>query len=401
MAGLLECFQGLKEAHGEGGFKAVLATTPMRILGSVLGIVGSLIVYGILQERVMTQPYGDEDELFTQTIFLVLNNRAVSAIVAVIIIYAKELPARPVAKWWEYCAVSLSNVASTTCQYEALKYISFPVQTLGKCAKMIPVMIWGTIMMKKTYTPTKYLIALAITGGCTAFALGGSISSKHSKPSSDTSIYGVGLMLGYLGFDGFTSTFQDKLFKGYMMETYNQMLWVNTFSGIISFFISWFSGELLDAVEFVTRHPSVMRDISILSVCATVAQLFILYTIKNFGALVFATIMTTRQFMSILLSCLIFVHPLGLQQWLATGVIFAALYTEAFGKGSSESTPKEGGKDAAGEGEALLGKQASNAEEGIPKNIEEEGQIPLQELRSKEDREVVNYGATAETVKQA
>ena len=33
--------------------------------------------------------------------------------------------------------------AATTCQYEALKYVSFPVQTLGKCAKMIPVMIWG------------------------------------------------------------------------------------------------------------------------------------------------------------------------------------------------------------------------------------------------------------------
>jgi adenosine 3'-phospho 5'-phosphosulfate transporter B2 len=44
-----------------------------------------------------------------------------------------------VAKWWEYCLVSFSNVVATSCQYEALKYVSFPVQTLGKCAKMIPV----------------------------------------------------------------------------------------------------------------------------------------------------------------------------------------------------------------------------------------------------------------------
>ena len=27
-------------------------------------------------------------------------------------------------------------------QYEALKHVSFPLQTLGKCAKMIPVMVW-------------------------------------------------------------------------------------------------------------------------------------------------------------------------------------------------------------------------------------------------------------------
>lgn len=38
--------------------------------------------------------------------------------------------------------------------------------------------------------------------------------------------------------------------------------------------------------------------------------LFISYTIKTFGALIFATIMTTRQFVSILLSCILFAHPL-------------------------------------------------------------------------------------------
>jgi len=30
---------------------------------------------------------------------------------------------------------------ATTCQYEALRYVSFPTQTLAKTAKMIPVMV--------------------------------------------------------------------------------------------------------------------------------------------------------------------------------------------------------------------------------------------------------------------
>jgi len=72
-----------------------------------------------------------------------------------------------------------------------------------------------------------------VTGGCTAFLLGGEVISKHAKKSTDTSMYGVLLMLGYLGFDGFTSTFQDKLFKGYKMETYNQMLYVNLTSATV------------------------------------------------------------------------------------------------------------------------------------------------------------------------
>jgi adenosine 3'-phospho 5'-phosphosulfate transporter B2 len=44
-------------------------------------------------------------------------------------------------------------------------------------------------------------------------------------------------------------------------------------------------------------------------------SLFISYTIKGFGALVFAIIMTTRQFLSILLSSLFFGAPLTLGQW--------------------------------------------------------------------------------------
>lgn len=45
---------------------------------------------------------------------------------------------------------------------------------------------------------------------------------------------GLTLMLGYLGADGFTSTFQDKLFRGYQMSAFNQMLYINAFSSVIS-----------------------------------------------------------------------------------------------------------------------------------------------------------------------
>lgn len=52
---------------------------------------------------------------------------------------------------YTYAAISLSNVIATWCQYEALKYVSFPTQTLGKCGKMIPVMIMGAILSGKRF----------------------------------------------------------------------------------------------------------------------------------------------------------------------------------------------------------------------------------------------------------
>ena len=311
------------------------AMSPMaRIALCAAGVVGSLIVYGILQERIMTSPYGDEAEYFKYSVFLVLSNRILSASLAVAILSYTKGMVKPAAPLWKYACVSASNVLATTCQYEALRYVSFPVQTLGKCAKMIPVMIWGYFINQKTYTLMDCAIAACVTLGCTIFGLYGNLTHKHSVKSSNTSFKGLLLMLGYLGFDGFTSTFQDKLFRGYQMETYNQMLYVNGVSATLS--LSWLvtDGAIFEALEFISRHPAVFTDIVTLSLSSMFGQLCILYTIKEFGALLFAAIMTTRQLISILLSCLIFLHPLTWQQWSGVLMVFGALYAQAYMKHS-------------------------------------------------------------------
>lgn len=58
------------------------------------------------------------------------------------------------------------------------RHISFPVQTLGKCAKMLPVMIWGIFILRKTYGFRDFGLALLITAGCTVFLLTGEVKSK-------------------------------------------------------------------------------------------------------------------------------------------------------------------------------------------------------------------------------
>ena len=82
-------------------------------------------------------------------------------------------------------------------------------------------------------------------------------------------MYGIALMGGYLGFDGFTSTFQDKLFTGYQMETYNQMLWVNFCSAVISSFWLMSDSSMGDAIAFVTKHPALMSEPLVLSAAST------------------------------------------------------------------------------------------------------------------------------------
>lgn len=298
---------------------------------AVVGIMSTLLIYGLLQEKIMRVPYGAEKEFFRYSLFLVFCNRITTSTVSALVLTASKKSLDPVAPLQKYCVVSVSNILTTTCQYEALKYVSFPVQTLAKCAKMIPVMIWGTIIMRKKYGGKDYFFAVVVTVGCSLFILyPASMDASPFNRGRENTIWGVSLMLGYLGFDGFTSTFQDKLFKGYDMEIHNQIFYTTMCSCVLSLSGLILQNQMIPAVDFMFRHPDCFYDVIILSSVATASQFFISYTIRTFGALTFATIMTTRQLVSILLSCVWFVHPLSWMQWVGAAIVFGALYTKSF-----------------------------------------------------------------------
>ena len=58
---------------------------------------------------------------------------------------------------------------SSWCQYEALRYVSFPATTLFKSFKLAPVMLMGKILGNKTYPQYDYVIALMIGVGIAMF----------------------------------------------------------------------------------------------------------------------------------------------------------------------------------------------------------------------------------------
>ncbi|TYJ41905.1 hypothetical protein E1A91_A03G051900v1 [Gossypium mustelinum] len=300
---------------------------------AVSGILITLVIYGVLQEKIMRVPYGVNKEYFKYSLFLVFCNRITTSAVSAGSLVASKKALDPVAPVYKYCLVSVTNILTTTCQYEALKYVSFPVQTLAKCAKMIPVMIWGTFIMQKKYKGFDYLVAFLVTLGCSIFILfpAGTDFSPYGKGRENT-VWGISLMVGYLGFDGFTSTFQDKLFKGYDMEIHNQIFYTTLCSCVLSLTGLIFQGHLLLAIDFVYRHNDCFLDIVLLSTVATASQFFISYTIRTFGALTFAAIMTTRQLVSIMLSCIWFGHPLSWEQWIGAIIVFGSLYSKTFWK---------------------------------------------------------------------
>ncbi|KAG5515377.1 hypothetical protein RHGRI_036429 [Rhododendron griersonianum] len=310
-----------------------------------------------MEAEPLSPPYSEENR-FWKGAFAVIG--IMSTLVIYGVLQASKKALDPVAPVYKYCLISVSNIVTTTCQYEALKYVSFPVQTLAKCAKMIPVMIWSTAIMQKVYKANDYFLAFLVMIGCALFILYPATgdNSPYNRGREST-VWGASLMIGYLGFDGFTSTFQDKLFRGYEMEIHNQIFYTTLCSCILSLtggfacllsryvcllrdilteglfnytFLTGLilQGDLLMAIDFVGRHSDCFFDVALLSTVATASQFFISYTIRTFGALTFATIMTTRQLVSILLSCMWFVHPLSWEQGIGAAIVFGSLYAKSF-----------------------------------------------------------------------
>merc|ERR1719413_123899 len=233
------------------------------------------------------------------SVFLVFCNRAVAVVFAVVMAAIKGESFKNSAPLWKYLAISFSNVYASACQYEALKYVSFPVQ------------VWGMAVSGKRFSLSDWLIAFAVTGGVVEFLMTGPISSHDDTGNSS---YGLMLLAGFLALDGFTSTFQEKLFKEHATSKYNQMLYINVGSCVISSFTLVASGRLSSAVGFTMAHPGFLHDGMMLSASAVADQWFIYSQVKEFGALVFAATMNVRQVVSILISYAKYGHSITMLQ---------------------------------------------------------------------------------------
>lgn len=138
-----------------------------------VGLQISFLSWGILQEKVMTQKYenaNEESGYFKDSQFLVFVNRILAFCMSGIVILCRR-QVRHKCPMFKYSFCSLSNIMSSWCQYEALKYVSFPHQVLAKAAKTIPVMIMGKIVSRTKYEYYEYVTAVILSIGMLFFML--------------------------------------------------------------------------------------------------------------------------------------------------------------------------------------------------------------------------------------
>ena len=293
-----------------------------------MGLLVSFLVWGVLQERMLTKPYGED--YFTSSYGLVFLNRLGGFLISASMLWAFQPPPTD-AIVYRFAFPSVSNMLSSWCQYEALKYVSFPTQMLFKCFKLFPIMVMGKLLGTKSYPTYDYLVALAVGVGIAVFA----VSTEDLNIGQDSigdietiggTICGIILLLCFLVFDSFTGQYQARLFNEHPeLSPYHMMFMVNTFSMIFAFITLMHTHELYPACEFVYMHADMHIHLIVFSLASTIGQLFIFKTIKAFGPVIFAITMNTRIILSILLSSLIYAHPINATGSFGLFLVFAAI----------------------------------------------------------------------------
>lgn len=348
----------------------------LQLLICVAGIYGSFLTWGLLQEKVLTTPYTNPTsgapEKWKFPVFLQVIQSLFSSISGLCYLWYSTPTGTPLPPIIPNQRIVLPLVLVAVCQalaapigYAALAHVNYITYTLAKSCKLLPVMFLHITLFRKKYPLYKYLVVAAVTVGVSIFTLHSGkkkTSSSHGGAVvSGQTAWGM-LLLGInLLFDGLTNSTQDWIvgefrpYGGPQMMCANNMM-SSALSGLYLVASPWLvqtplgewfgmaeavggvgEGELAAALGFMARHPGVWKDVLGFAACGAVGQVFIFYTIANFGSVILVTVTVTRKMLTMILSVVAYGHSLTEMQWLGVGLVFGGIGVEARIKHTSES----------------------------------------------------------------
>ncbi|PWN95792.1 UAA transporter [Tilletiopsis washingtonensis] len=248
---------------------------------------------------------------------------------------ASAVPGRISPLLLRYLAVAAFQSTASQLGLLSLSHgISYPTLTLAKSCKLLPVLFAQVLLYRRRIAPHKYLVVALVTAGISLFML--CAPAKPGKAARADSSLGLALLLANLFLDGLTNSTQDEIFAHYRVSGPQMMFLMNlAASFLLSASLLFPRGgaghgnELTAAAAFISRHPTIIKDLAAYSAAGAMGQIAIFETLQRFGSLTLVSITVTRKLFTMLLSILVYGHALRPAQWLGVLVVFVGLGVEA------------------------------------------------------------------------
>merc|ERR1711936_1508772 len=133
--------------------------------------------------------------------------------------------------------------------------------------------------------------------------------------------------------DGLTGAVQERMKAEHGTKSGHMMMAMNKWSIGYLLVALLITGEGVQFISFLQRHPSVLWELASFSVASALGQFFIFMTVSDFGPLPCSIITTTRKFFTVLASVIFFGNSLVLRQWVGTFLVFIGIFLDGmYGK---------------------------------------------------------------------
>ena len=174
------------------------------------------------------------------------------------------------------------------------------------------------------------------------FGLNKEKNPNATASEAETQVFGLLCLTMYISSDAFTSQWQSRINKAYETSTYQMMFGVNCSAILITVAALVLQGEVPMVMEFLAANPTAVWNNVVTAVTSATGQMFIFYTIKHFGPVVFTIIMTTRQMISMVISTILFGHSITFGSYCGAGVVFSTLFYSVYRKNAERKVRLEG-----------------------------------------------------------
>jgi adenosine 3'-phospho 5'-phosphosulfate transporter B3 len=223
---------------------------------------------------------------------------------------------------WNYVFLSTLTFSGMYLTNYALKFLNYATRIVFKSAKVIPVMIFSTVIQGKRYSALEYFSAAVLVAGVALFTLGDVSSMPSFNP------LGVVLIAIALSVDAVTSNFEEKNF--FRIENpcsqAEVLAFASLFGSVWSVASCFISGELSNAIAHSAQYPHTTPMIALFSVMGYLSVTFVLSLIKYFGATETEIVKSLRKVLSIIISFVLYPKPLNWKYGAGFVMVLGSIY---------------------------------------------------------------------------
>ncbi|XP_054631635.1 UDP-xylose and UDP-N-acetylglucosamine transporter [Dunckerocampus dactyliophorus] len=246
--------------------------------------------------------------------------------------------------------VSMFFTVSVVNNYALNFNIAMPLHMIFRSGSLIANMVLGVVILKKRYSPSKYLsIALVSCGIFICTVMSAKQVNVASEGSEEQGFYpvirwlvGIAMLTFALLMSARMGIFQETLYKKYGKHS-KEALFYNHFLPLPGFLLLYtdiynhcvhFSQSPPVLVPLIKRSVPMMWIyllINVITQYVCIRGVFILTT--ECASLTVTLVVTLRKFLSLIFSIIYFQNPFTPLHWVGTALVFVGtlLYTEVWG----------------------------------------------------------------------